>query len=720
MAAFIGRKKVLYQLRQVPRQLHNYNSSRKTIVPSFDMTTERKAFLDVLPEVINTVVTGPKLAELPQIRSWVKELLEYMLGRGKLGRGLMVSIGYRMFEEPENYSEETQHHARVLGWCSEMLQSKFIILDDILDNAIVRRGQPCWHTRPDVGISGINDAVLLYQSALEVMDLYFGKTDFYADLMRYFNEAVYRASMGEHFDLWASYNKEKGNLDVFSMDLVNTMAKNKTSYYSFKLPIFLPLLLVKNGKQKANEQLSKICSEFGKLMHYQDDYMDVCRIETVTGKTGRDIQEGKCTWVAVTALQHCNEAQRAIFKECYGSKDPEHVKRIKQLYNELHIPKLSLTMKSLLLRKTLCLNQLRTLHRSAVAFSVPATFNMHQNKRKFDQVLPEVMDTLMTSPKFTKQSPEFRNRIEKLLTYSLDSGKQGTGLAVPFTYQKLEDPKYFMEEKLHPARLVGWGLLIVQGSIIVVDDIIESSTARLDKPCWYQLPDVGTSAINDSFLINHCVMEVFELKFGKEPFFTDLVNVLNESLIHTAVGQYLDYSSSYSKAKNNLDSFTMERFNAIAAQKTSYYSIRLPVQAGLVFVKNRKERDTTELNNICLEFGKILQFQNDYEDVFWDTASSGKVCADIQDGKITWFAVTALERCNKAQRAIFKEYYGSKDPEHVKRIKQLYDELQIEEVYQKFKKSFYEDLERRIRALPRKGETELFLEIMEICRKQIY
>ncbi|KAJ8717855.1 hypothetical protein PYW07_005785 [Mythimna separata] len=378
-------------------------------------------------------------------------------------------------------------------------------------------------------------------------------------------------------------------------------------------------------------------------------------------------------------------------------------------------------MASLLLRKTLCRNQLRSIHRSAVAFSVPITFNVNQNKKKFEEVLPEVMDTLMTSPKFTQQSPEFRSRTKKLFNYSLDRRKQGTGLVVPFTYEKLEDPEYFMEEKLHPARFLGWGLLIVQGSIIVVDDIIEASTARLGKPCWYQQPGVGTSAINDAFLINHCIMEVLELKFGKQPFYADMVNVLNEAVMYTTIGQYLDYSSCYTKAKNNLDGFTMERFNAIAIHKTSYYSIRLPFQAGLLFVRNGKERDTTELNNICMEFGKILQFQNDYEDIYWDQGLSGKIGSeDIPDGKLTWFAVTALERCNEEQRSVFKEYYGSRDPEHVKRIKQLYDELQIEEAYQKFKQSFYESLERRIRALPREGETELFLEIMETCRKRIY
>lgn len=72
----------------------------------------------------------------------------------------------------------------------------------------------------------------------------------------------------------------------------------------------------------------------------QDDYIDCFGDERLTGKAGTDIQEGKCSWLAVSALQRCNEAQRALFVECYASKDPKHVSRIKQLYEELSLPDL--------------------------------------------------------------------------------------------------------------------------------------------------------------------------------------------------------------------------------------------------------------------------------------------------------------------------------------------------------------------------------------------
>ncbi|PZC83815.1 hypothetical protein B5X24_HaOG206972 [Helicoverpa armigera] len=157
-------------------------------VPSFNLNAEKKAFQAVLPEVIDTVLGGPKLTGLPDVRRWIRQLLQYTLCGGKLGRGLMVSAGYRMFEEPEYFSEETQHSARILGWCIEMLQTSYLIADDVIDGATVRRGKPCWHLRPNVGISAIKDFVLVQQCIMEMMDTVFGKTPMYLDLLRYFNE----------------------------------------------------------------------------------------------------------------------------------------------------------------------------------------------------------------------------------------------------------------------------------------------------------------------------------------------------------------------------------------------------------------------------------------------------------------------------------------------------------------------------------------------------
>lgn len=72
--------------------------------------------------------------------------------------------------------------------------------------------------------------------------------------------------------------------------------------------------------------------------YLQDDFIDCFGVEKVTGKVGTDIQEGKCAWPAVQALQQFNEKQMKVFSACYGSAEPAHIERIKRLYEELDLP----------------------------------------------------------------------------------------------------------------------------------------------------------------------------------------------------------------------------------------------------------------------------------------------------------------------------------------------------------------------------------------------
>lgn len=100
----------------------------------------------------------------------------------------------------------------------------------------------------------------------------------------------------------------------------------------------------------------------GRFFQVQDDYLDCFGNPEVTGKIGTDIEDGKCTWLVVTALSLCDSEQRQIievsivkiiltqvfivitfvvaFQEHYGSKDSESVTLIKSLYIQLKLPEL--------------------------------------------------------------------------------------------------------------------------------------------------------------------------------------------------------------------------------------------------------------------------------------------------------------------------------------------------------------------------------------------
>ena len=110
--------------------------------------------------------------------------LDYNLIGGKRNRGLFL---VRCFQELNpKCSEEQLEKARLLGWCTELFQSYFLIHDDIMDNSITRRGQPCWYRLDNVGLIAINDANYFQNLNFKVLKYFFGTSDCYMELVDLF------------------------------------------------------------------------------------------------------------------------------------------------------------------------------------------------------------------------------------------------------------------------------------------------------------------------------------------------------------------------------------------------------------------------------------------------------------------------------------------------------------------------------------------------------
>lgn len=61
-------------------------------------------------------------------------------------------------------------------------------MDDMIDNASLRHGVPCWYRKPDVGLAAGNDAAFIISSYYELIKLYFKEKPFYIDLWELMND----------------------------------------------------------------------------------------------------------------------------------------------------------------------------------------------------------------------------------------------------------------------------------------------------------------------------------------------------------------------------------------------------------------------------------------------------------------------------------------------------------------------------------------------------
>lgn len=186
------------------------------------------------------------------------------------------------------------------------------------------------------------------------------------------------------------------------------------------------------------------------------------------------------------------------------------------------------------------------------------------------------------------------------------------------------------------------------------DDIMDGSETRRGLKCWYKMPDVSLGAINDAMMIENGIYHLLRKYFSDKEYYRDLVDLFHDITFITTLGQFQDIKTT----SLNLDQFTMERYKSIVANKTSYYSFYLPVAAAMHMSGYKDPEVFRQAKTILLEIGNFFQVQDDFIDCFGDPSITGKIGTDIQDGKCSWLAVVALQRCNSEQKEIMRECYG--------------------------------------------------------------
>nr|AKJ26301.1 farnesyl pyrophosphate synthase [Paeonia lactiflora] len=295
----------------------------------------RSKFLNVYSVLKSELLDDPAFEFTNESRQWVERMLDYNVPGGKLNRGLSVIDSYQILKDGKELTEEEIFLTSALGWCIEWLQAYFLVLDDIMDGSHTRRGQPCWFRLPKVGLIAANDGIILRNHIPRILKNHFRERSYYVDLLDLFNEVEFQTASGQMIDLITTLEGEK-DLSKYSLSLHRRIVQFKTAYYSFYLPVACALVM--SGENLDNHVAVKdILVEMGTYFQVQDDYLDCYGEPEKIGKIGTDIEDFKCSWMVVKALELCNEEQKKILHEHYGKADPADVAKVKALYNELDL-----------------------------------------------------------------------------------------------------------------------------------------------------------------------------------------------------------------------------------------------------------------------------------------------------------------------------------------------------------------------------------------------
>jgi farnesyl diphosphate synthase len=305
----------------------------------------------------------------------------------------------------------------------------------------------------------------------------------------------------------------------------------------------------------------------------------------------------------------------------------------------------------------------------------------------------------------------------KMLDCNVLGGKLNRGLAVADTLRILKPDA--TKEDLYLANVLGWCIEWLQAVFLVADDIMDDSIVRRDKPCWYRQPHVQMTATNDYLIMESQIYRILKKYFRHLPIYMDLWNLFRDTTYQTELGQMNDCRIQPPNQKEvDFTKFTIETYKLIVKYKTAYYTFNLPIACGLVLSNVTDEKVFKAAEDICLQMGEYFQIQDDYLDCYADPLVLGKVGRDIEEGKCCWIIVQALSRANSEQRQVLEQCYKKDNTEAVARVKQVYKELGMENIYHEYEEKALQALHQSIESYSSTVNKDIFLALLNKISKR--
>ncbi|XP_069688512.1 farnesyl pyrophosphate synthase-like [Periplaneta americana] len=349
---------------------------------------------------------------------------------------------------------------------------------------------------------------------------------------------------------------------------------------------------------------------------------------------------------------------------------------------------------------------------------VPPAAIMNETERKeFMVVFEDVVRDLVTRED-VQDSFEAPDWLGKVVEYNVPGGKLTRGNAFLKAYRTLASEQERTPENIRLSIIMALCVQMMESSLQMLDDLMDGSTMRNNKLCWYNVNNIGATAANDATLVNYAVYQILKKYFHDKPYYLDTIELFHDITLKAILGQVLDVNAAAKGAGevSNLNTYTMERYRAIVKYKSCYLACCFPFTLAMYMAGLKNEELLRQGNNILMEIGQFAQVQDDYLDCFGDPAVTGKIGTDIETRKCTWLIATAMQRATPEQKAVLEDCYGCKDPLKVAKVKEVYEELDLHSACTTFVQDRKKAVRNLIDQLPNELPKQLFYDFMEMLR----
>lgn len=243
---------------------------------------------------------------------------------GKLIRGALVALGYRIAGAGTAGNGVFPDEVLAVGAAMELLQSAFLVHDDIMDQDTLRRGKPAIHWQYCKHGEQLGVADPLHYG--EAMGICAGDVAFFLavgllsrpgipqELMNYCSREVAAVGLAQMQDVtFGSISSTPAE------DELIRLYTWKTGRYSFSMPLALGSLLA-GADSALISRLEKIGQEMGIAFQMRDDELGIFGDEEELGKPiGSDIREGKKTLLVCLASERLDPRGRQRMHAILGN-----------------------------------------------------------------------------------------------------------------------------------------------------------------------------------------------------------------------------------------------------------------------------------------------------------------------------------------------------------------------------------------------------------------
>ena len=251
-----------------------------------------------------------------------KHIAEFTLRGGKRIRASLVQVGYMLFQS--EVSSDMLEVIHRLGISMELLQSYFLVHDDIMDSASTRRGLPTLHLKWADEYSNnlhIGESFALLAGNLAVTKAYqvlqelpYINLEVKLNLLALCHKIIENTLAGQILDLKVGLQ----DLDTTSEQDIIEVMRLKTAKYTILGPLQFGALLA-NVQQTEIDKMSEFGIPMGLAFQISDDILGTFGDADTTGKSNNsDLQEGKKTFFVLDAYKKANANDKKILRETLG------------------------------------------------------------------------------------------------------------------------------------------------------------------------------------------------------------------------------------------------------------------------------------------------------------------------------------------------------------------------------------------------------------------